>query len=482
MLSQEELKEIVDIGIELTAEKDEDVLLDKILYTAMKVGHCDAGNLYLNQNGELVYKIMKTISKNIHRGVNGEHIDLPPVPMREDNVCAFAAIHHMLVNVSDVYTSREFDFKGPKRYDSLINYHTKSMLVMPMMNSDDEVVGVIQLMNAIDEDGNVIPFSEDQVYVVRTLASQAAVSISNMLYIQEIKDQMYSFIDAFSTVSDARTPYNGTHTKKVTKYAGVLADEINRRHEQGTCRDYFDENRREQLILAASVHDIGKLVVPLSIMNKATRLEGCLQDIENRFALIQAYYEVDYLKGIITMKEYELERKFLEESLEIIKEINTASRVTKTQIEQVHKIASHTYHRAGGEIIPYITKYEKSCLEIIKGTLTVDERREMESHVVMTDTILSKVKFNSHFSNVRKFASSHHELMDGSGYPDHLRGEALDLETRILAVVDIYDALTSKDRPYKKPVTKEKAFEILGDMAKKGKLEARLVEYLKAAI
>ena len=482
MLSQEELKEIVDIGIELTAEKDEDVLLDKILITAMKVAHCDAGTLYLSQKGELVYKITKTISKNIHKGLNGEKIDLEPVQMREENVCAYAAIHHLLVNVSDVYTDRKFDFKRVKRNDSLINYHTKSMLVMPMMNSDDKVVGILQLMNAMDDWGNVISFDEDQVYVVRTLASQAAVSISNMLYIQEIKDQMYSFIDAFSTVSDARTPYNGTHTKKVTKYAALLADEINRRHEEGTCRDYFDENRREQLILAASVHDIGKLVVPLSIMNKATRLEGCIEDIKNRFALIQAYYEIDYLKGVISMSEYELERRFLEESLETIKEINVATSVTKEQMEQVHKIACHTYHRAGDVRIPYLTPSEKSCLEIVRGTLTIEERKEMENHVHMTNTILSKVKFNSHFSNVRKFAASHHELMDGSGYPNHLRGEALDLETRILAIVDIFDALTSKDRPYKRPVSKEKAFDILYDMAKKGKLEARLVEYLEAAL
>lgn len=482
MLSQEELKEIVDIGIELTAEKDEDILLDKILITAMKVTHCDAGTLYLNQDGELVFKIMKTISKSIHKGINGEEIDLPPVPMLEENVCAYAAIHHMMVNVADVYNDKNFDFSGPKRYDSITKYHTKSMLVMPMMNSDDDVVGVLQLMNAMDDEGNVIPFDDDQKYVIRTLASQAAVSISNMLYIQEIKDQMYSFIDAFSTVSDARTPYNGTHTKKVTKYAAMLADEINRRHAEGTCRDYFDENRREQLILAAAVHDIGKLVVPLSIMNKATRLEGHLDEIAKRFALIEAYYEIDCLKGLITMREYELEKRYLQESLEIIKEINTASYVTEAQIDQVRKIASRTYHRAGGDVIPYITPYEKSCLEIKKGTLTVAERKEMESHVVMTYTILDKVKFNSHFSDVKKFASSHHELMDGSGYPNHLRGEALDLETRILAVVDIYDALTSKDRPYKKPVSREKAFEILGDMASKGKLEARLVEYLKTAI
>lgn len=479
MLGQNELKEIVDIGIALTAEKDENALQDIILETAMNIVRCDAGTLYLYDEGKLIFKIMKTLSRNISLGGDGAPIDIPSVPMSEENVCAYAAIHRKLINVEDVYADDRFDFYGPKHYDTLTGYRTKSMLVMPMENNEGSIVGVIQLMNAISDDGRTVSFTEDDEYVIRTLGSQAAVSITNMLYVKEIKKQMYSFVEAFSTVIDERTPYNASHTMKVTSYAGIVADEINRLHEEGKCLDYFDDNRREQLLLAASLHDIGKLVVPLHIMNKATRLEGNIDEIKKRFTLIGAYYEIDQLKGIISIAEYKLEKKYLEESFGLIEKVNTIGYVTDAQIEQIRKIAHRSYHKAGGETIPYLTEYELECLCIRTGTLTDKERSQMENHVVMTKKILQKVHFNPNYSNVTRYASNHHEFLDGSGYPNHIKGDSLELEARILAAVDIYDALTSKDRPYKKPVAKEKAFEILDDMVAEGKIDGKIVGYMK---
>ena len=482
MLEQKELRAIVDIGIALTAEKDENKLQSKILDTAMSVARCDAGTLYLYKGDKLVFKIMKTLSRSISLGADGSEIDIPAVEMTEDNVCSYAAIHRELINVEDVYNDDRFNFEGPKHYDTLTGYRTKSMLVMPMENSEGVLVGVLQLMNAISDDGRTVAFSKDDEYVVRTLGSQAAVSITNMLNVKEIKKQMYSFVEAFSTIIDERTPYNASHTMKVRHYAGLVVDEINRQYSEGKATYYFDDDRREQLLLAASLHDIGKMVIPLRIMNKATRLEDNIDEIKKRFTLIEAYYEIDQLKNIITMEEYKLEKEFLWESFELIEKINTINYVSDALIEQVHKIAHHSYHKSGGETIPYLTPYELECLCIRKGTLTEKERHLMESHVVMTRKILEKVRFNPSYSKVAKYASKHHELLDGSGYPEHLKGEDLELETRILAALDIYDALTSKDRPYKKPVSKEEAFEILAGMVKDGKLDARIVGYMKNAL
>lgn len=482
MLDQNELKEIVDIGIELTAEKDENKLLYKILSTAMKVANCDSAILYLLSDNSLKFKIVKNISLEINQGVFGEEIDIPPVKLIETNVCAYAAIHRQMINIQDIYDCPQFDFSGPIQYDKALGYKSKSMLVVPLENVEGKLVGVLQLINSKDIYGNVVPFSNDDEYALKTLGSQAAVSITNMLYVQEVKDQMYSFVEAFSKAIDERTPYNGSHTIKVTSYAEMLANRINYMHELGLCVDYFDQNRMEQLILAASLHDIGKMVVPLTVMNKSTRLEEHLEIIRKRFELIEAYLEIDYLKGKITEREYNDERRYLKESLELIEELDTAPYVSTQQAIRVGYIANRSYIKAGSDEIFYLTKHEKECLSIKKGTLTSRERAAMESHVVMTGKILEKVHFHEKYQNVRKFAETHHELLDGSGYPKGLRGENLPLETRILTVVDIYDALTSEDRPYKKAVSRDKAFEILTDMAKDGKIELRLVEYLRDAV
>lgn len=482
MLSRNDMRKIIDGGIALTAEKDKKQLLARLVTTAIEIANCDAGTLYLYQNGVLEFQVMKTLSLHISRGERGEKIELPPVPMAEEHVCAYAAIHRELVNIPDVCQNDRFDFSGPGQYDALTGFHTRSMLVIPLEDTLGELIGVLQLMNALDEQGRIIPFGADDEYVIRALGSLAAVSVNNMRYLSEIKQQLYSFVEAFATAVDERTPYNGSHTRKVTAYAGILADYINRMHEEGKCGEFFDGNRREQLILAAALHDIGKMIIPLSVMNKQTRLGACLDKVEQRFLLLAAYYEIDMLRQRITETQREEETSYLTESMAFIREINHAGILPAGARARVRDIASRVYRTGTGEVIPYLTEYERECLLVCRGTLTEQERRQMESHVIMTEKILDKVHFGATYSKVACFATTHHELLDGSGYPKHLKGEALELESRILAVVDIYDALTSADRPYKKPLPQEEAFLVLYAMADEGKLEMRLVAWLKAAL
>lgn len=483
MLTNKELREIIDIGIILTTEKNKNHLLGKILNTAMELSNCDAGTLYLYTGDSLEFKIMKTLSLNISDGENGEKIDLPPVPLREENVCAYVAIHNELINIEDVYHSERFDFRGPKKYDAITGYRTQSMLVIPMTDTEEELVGVLQLMNAKDKNGNIIPFTKDAEFVLRSMASQAAVSISNMKYVEEIKLQLHSFVSAFATAVDERTPYNGLHTRKVAAYAVILADYINKMYEQEKCEEYFDDNRKDQLHLAAALHDIGKMIVPLSIMNKATRLDEGFEKVKERFLLLKAYYEIDYLKEKISKEEFYEKIKYLEEVLLFIDEIDRVGFLSDENIAKVEEIAEKYHEKEDGTKLYYLTEREKECLSIRKGTLTREERNVMESHVVMTRKILDKVHFSKNYSKVNLFASTHHECLNGTGYPDHLEAKDLEMETRILAVVDIFDALTCTDRPYKKPMPKEKAFAILHDMAKKeGKLDDRLVTWLEEAM
>lgn len=299
---------------------------------------------------------------------------------------------------------------------------------------------------------------------------------------EEIKELIYSFVEALATVIDERTPYNGTHTRKVAEYSELLANQINKEYEKGRCEEQFDAERMEKLRYAALLHDIGKMVVPLSVMNRSTRLDKDLERIECRFELLQAYYENDMLKGNISKEAYREKTEELAEILDFVREINGIGFLDDENHQRVQEITRKRYQSADGKEIPYFTEEEKKCLSIRKGTLTEEARKLMEGHVTMTAKILGKVHFTKNYEKIPKWAAGHHEFLDGSGYPNHLTAEELDLETRILTVADIYDALTATDRPYKKPVSRKEAFHILRNMAEEGKIEMRLVHWLEEAV
>ena len=190
-MDRADLHEIVAIGSELTAEKDKRLLLEKLLVEAMKISACDAGTLYLYEKGRLAFHVMKTLSQNV--SLVGKDITLPPVELREENVCAYAAIHRELVNIPDVYHSDRFDFSGPKRYDGITRYHTGSMLVVPLEDSEQKLIGVLQLINKLDGEGRVVPFTEDDEFSLQSLGSMTAVSLANMIYSELIRDSSKTF-------------------------------------------------------------------------------------------------------------------------------------------------------------------------------------------------------------------------------------------------------------------------------------------------
>ena len=481
-LQHEDFEKIMDIGVRLSTERDRNCLLVTILDKGMEITNCDASTLYLYENDELRFKFMKTLSMGVSRGLDGEAIDLPPVPMKEENVCSYAAIHQEIVNIPDVYASSRFDFSGPRQYDSLTGYRTKSQLVVPLANNENELIGVLQLINAMDDEGNVIAFNKEYEIIIRALGAIAAIELTNLSYMEALKAQIYSFVEALTTALEERTPYNALHTRNVEKYASLLADHITELHREGKCDKTFDPERKEQLMLAALIHDIGKMVVPLRIMNKATRLDTSIEKVDDRFKLLETLYEVDMLRGRMTRGEYETVKKDLESELAFIHEMDVIDRVGDEECEHIKRLAEKHHVSEDGTILPYLTEREAECLSICSGTLTVKERKDMENHVVMTSRILEKVQFYKGFSMVPKWVGAHHEYMDGSGYPNGLKGDELDLETRLLTVVDIYDALVATDRPYKQPISREKAIQILKDMAKKGKVDQQLVEWLDEAL
>lgn len=481
-MKTEDFDKILDIGIRLSTERDRNRLLITILDKGMEITNCDASTLYLCDNNELTFKFMKTLSQGINRGVDEPIDDMPPVPMAENNVCSYSALHREVVNIADVYNSSQFDFSGPRQYDNLTGYRTKSQLVVPLENNENELIGVLQLINAMDSEGNVVAFDEQYEIIIRALGSIAAIELTNLSYVEALKTQIYSFVEALTTALEERTPYNALHTRNVEKYASLLADHIIRLYNEGKCEARFEPGQKEQLMLAALIHDIGKMVVPLSIMNKATRLDKELEKVDMRFALLKALYEVDMLRGRITEESYGEVIRELDAELDFVHRIDTIDYVSDEDYEHVRQLATKKHVSEDGAELYYLTERESSCLAIRSGTLTVQERKEMENHVVMTSKILEKVQFYKGFSMVPKWVGAHHEYLDGSGYPNHLKGDELDLETRLLTVVDIYDALAATDRPYKKPIPRKKAIAILKDMADKGKVDLQMVEWLDEAL
>lgn len=481
-LTSKQFERVLKLGIALTVEKDSNKLLDSIVESGMEITRCDASTLYLYEKGALNFRIMKTLSQNVSRGASGEHIDMPPVEFKEENVCAYTAIHRQVVNIADVYHSSAFDFSGPKRYDQMTGYRTKSMLVIPLEDNGGELLGVFQMINAMDEEGNVIPFDPQFEIIIRSLGSLTAIELENLKYVQEIKVQLRSFVEAMATAVDQRTPYNGSHTRKVAEYSVMVAGKINEKHKEKTTEEFFDGDRTEKLELAALLHDIGKVVIPRSVMNRATRLDRGMEKVEDRFKLLGCYYEIDFLKGRMPKEDYEREASFLQSEMEFIKRIDGAGFLPQEDFDRVQRLAEHKYVTPEGEEIYYLTDQEREELSIRKGTLTESDRRQMESHVEMTSKILSKVRFNKNYKDVPRWAGEHHEFLNGTGYPKGLAGDDLGIETRILTACDIYDALTARDRPYKPAIPMEKACKILESMVEEGKLDAWIVGLLIEAV
>ncbi|MBM7868227.1 HD domain-containing protein [Heliobacterium gestii] len=484
----EEVGALLDIGIALSAEKDHDCLLDRIVTEARRITSADAGTLYLCEGDQLVFKIIHNETMNVFAGGKGEPVTLPPVPMRPENVSAYTALKREVVNIADVYQAEGFDFSGPKRYDQMTGYRTGSMLVLPLENHESDIIGVLQLINAKDSEGKVIPFAPYLEKVVTSLASQAAISMTNRRLLEDIEQLFNSFVEVMATAIDAQTPYNANHTRRVAQLAGALARAINETKEGPWATELFDEQRLKQLIMSAWLHDIGKITTPLAVMNKATRLGDRREIVLLRLDSIASALRRDYLeaklvaleKGVPAEQErVEAEWNDAWAEWQRIREMivaadDPAGRITPEIVQVLQSLSERTYVDAEGKRQTWLTAAEVEALSVFRGTLTEEERRQMEGHVEVTERLLAKVPFPPKMANVPRWAAMHHEHLDGKGYPQRLSGDAIPVEARILSLVDVYDALTASDRPYKKAMPVEDALRILGFMVKDGKLDEGL--------
>ena len=468
---------LLEIGALLSAEKDHDRLLELILRKAMEVADADAGTLYTLNDNELRFRIMITKSMGFFKGGKGDPIDLPPVKLNPENVCAAAVLTRELINVPDVYENDRFDFSGPRRYDHMTGYKTTSVLVVPMENDVGDVIGVLQLINAQNENGNVVPFAADEEQILSSIASQAAICLTNVLYAEQITELLHGFVRAISTAIDARSPYNANHTQNMAMYAGRFFD-----YEERVGGKYaLSTDKREELILSVWLHDIGKLVTPVEIMDKGTRLGTRIRQVEERYGRASLLARIDFAEGKTTEEEYRRKREDFDSDLAFIRRVDSCGFLKDEDLARVLSLKGKSYVEENGTVTDLLTDEDLVCLSVRKGTLTDAERAIMQQHVVMTSKMLSGLHFPKVYEHIPQWAGAHHEFLTGDGYPQHLRGDSIPWQVRLLTILDIFEALTARDRPYKAPMPAERAFEILSGMVEEGKIDGEMFSEFRAS-
>lgn len=467
-----DMRRFLEMCLALTSEHDREALLSNILDSAMDAADCDAGTLYLLEDDGLHFVRMVTRSQSVRQGGHDAPITLPPVPLEPQYVCAWVALNNKPINVADVHTDTHFDFTGSLRYDAMTGYRTQSMLVVPMSNDRGELLGVTQLINAKDGAGGTVPFDPEVELLVSALSSQAAISFTNMRYAEQITALLDSLVGTLSTAIDERSHYNANHTRNMVRVGERFLDYLEKTGDPGA----FDENRRRTFLMSVWLHDVGKLAVPLEVMDKDTRLGPAAEHVRERFRVLGLLDRIAHLEGRIDGAEYERRERENADALAFIERVNKVGFLSDEDLAAVDELAKRTYVDENGETRPLLTEAEHVCLQIRKGTLTDEERSVMQSHVVVTGRILNQMKFPKMYAQVPKWAAAHHELLNGRGYPNHLTAEDIPDEVRLLTVLDVFEALTARDRPYKPPMSLDKALGILHSMAEKeGSIDPKLL-------
>jgi len=285
-MKQEQIRQFLSMCLSLSAERDREKLLSAILDTAMDLSNCDAGTLYLLEDDGLHFCRMVTRSMNVRQGGHADPITLPPVPLEPSYVCSWVVLHNESINVQDVRTDTRFNFSGSSKYDELTGYRTKTMLVAPLSNDRGDLIGAMQLINALDADGVIIPFQESVELLVRAISAQAAISVTNMQYADQITSLLDSLVGALSAAIDERTPYNANHTRNMIRYAIGFLDWLEA--QQSPLR--FDMDKRRTFLLSVWLHDVGKLVVPLEVMDKESRLGPALEKVRDDSLVLHFQY------------------------------------------------------------------------------------------------------------------------------------------------------------------------------------------------
>jgi HD-GYP domain-containing protein (c-di-GMP phosphodiesterase class II) len=503
--SRRALREMSKVGMALMGERDPASLFDLILAQARSLTGSDAGSLYLVESDGEGGPLLHFIASQIDTLPNLPSLTFR-LPLDQTSIAGYAATNGRPLVLEDVYELPHgvpYSFNRAA-FDEKYGYRAKSMLVVPMIDHRDKVVGVLQLINRKsapqakirtdhDSDRWVLPYTQREVDIVSSLAGQAAVAIENGRLYQDIENLFAGFIKAAVTAIDRRDPTTSGHSVRVTELTCDVAQLMNEQTDGPFADTFFTDAQMKQLRYAGLLHDFGKVGVREEVLVKQKKLSPVLgTQVRARFALIRVMLRLeateaktaviadkgpdakDALAEIDAKLEADLAR--VEEYWTAVQEADIPRVLDEEAAEILDTIAHTTFVDPDGVEQPYITPRELHFLKIKRGSLDESEREQIESHVVHSYDFLLNIPWTDDLSRVAEIVRGHHEKLDGSGYPDGVTGESLSLETRIMTVCDIFDALTASDRPYKKAMPVEKALQILEWEAKDGMLDKDIVE------
>jgi HD-GYP domain-containing protein (c-di-GMP phosphodiesterase class II) len=471
------LEQLNHIGASLSAERDINRLLEAILTAAKSITRADGGTLYrVTEERTLRFEIVRTSSLKYYLGgTSGNPVPFYPIQLYKDGrpnhsmVAAHAALTGKTVNIADAYTADGFDFTGTRAFDAKTGYRSKSFLTVPMRNHERETIGVLQLINAHDlRTGEIVAFSASDQRLAESLASQAAVALTNRMLINQLEQLFESFINLINSAIDEKSPYTGGHCQRVPVLTMLLAEAVNDTRDGPLAEFQMSEKDRYELKIAGLLHDCGKVTTPVHVVDKATKLETIydrIHLIDTRFEVLKRDLEIAGLKNEIEPKQLRDRLRLLEDDRRFLHACNIGGeRMREEDIERVRSIAAYRWRDVSGHEANFLTDDEVANLTIRAGTLTEVERKVINHHIVATIKMLEALPWPKHLTKVPEYAGGHHERMDGKGYPRGLKREQMSVQARCMGIADIFEALTARDRPYKKGKTLSESLEILGRM------------------
>ncbi len=494
-----QVAKLTKIGIALSSELDLGRLLSMIVTEARRLLNCDAASLYTVENDCLRFRVIQCASLRRRQGAE----PLRPMLFKIDKsrIATYVALTGQPLNIPDVYRiPRGAEYRFQQDMDKLMGYRTRSMMTVPIHDREREVIGVLQLINALDGNGreipgNVVPFTSDCEDLAMALASQAGVAIRNAQLLEDLRALFYGIVQFSAHAIDGRDPSAVGHSRRVSELVLRMARAASRSRAPAFAHVDYSMRRLEALRYAGWLHDVGKIAISEDLLTKGRRLPADrLRVLQTRYAAIRhAMIHAALREQVRLLQDPQasardvanVERKLetalrrLDRDTAFVTEAAGIRPLNKPRQERLAAIARQTFVTPEGERFEFLTNEELEHLSIPRGTLTASELSEVRSHVAETERFLSKIPFRGWLKDTPRLASLHHEMLDGSGYPNGLRGDQIPLEARMLAIADTFDAMTAADRPYRKAFTIRRALKMLGAEAARGRLDADLVELFR---